>query len=193
MKMLLDFLPIVIFFAVYKMTGDMIMATAVLIPATLAQVLYIYWRHKRVEKMQLVTLALVVVLGGATVLFGNSSFIQWKPTVVNWLFAVAFLLSPLFGGKPLVERMMEKAIQLPRPIWQRLNLAWVVFFLAMGGLNIYVFSHYSEDIWVDFKLFGMLGLTLLFVIVQGVYLSRHMVQAPQEENASSTNSQKDDS
>ncbi|SDL38614.1 intracellular septation protein [Modicisalibacter muralis] len=179
MKLLLDFLPIAIFFAVYHFSGDIVLATLVLIPATLAQVAFLWWRHRRVEKMHLVTLALLIVLGGATVIFKDPAFIQWKPTVVNALFALAFLVSPLFGGKTLVQRMMEKAVALPTPIWTRLNLAWVVFFVIMAVLNVYVFKTFDEATWVNFKLFGMLGLTLVFVLAQGVYLSRHMTAQPE--------------
>lgn len=178
MKLLFDFLPIAIFFAVYKLSGDIVLATLVLIPATLAQVGITWWRTRRVETMQLVTLALILVLGGATVVFHDATFIQWKPTVVNALFAVAFLVSPLFGGKPLIQRMMGQAISLPGAIWTRLNLAWVVFFIAMAALNVYVFKTYDEATWVDFKLFGMLGLTLMFMLAQGVYLSRHLTATP---------------
>lgn len=174
MKLLLDFLPIALFFAVYHLSGDIILATLVLIPATLAQVAVIWWRYRRVEKLHLITLALLVVLGGATVVFRDAAFIQWKPTVVNALFALAFLASPLFGGKTLIQRMMEKAVSVPATVWSRLNLAWVGFFIAMAGLNVYVFKTFDEATWVSFKLFGMLGLTLVFVLAQGVYLSRHM-------------------
>lgn len=175
MKLLLDFLPIATFFVVYHLSGDIVLATLVLIPATLAQVGFIWWRYQRVEKMHLVTLALLIVLGGATIIFRDAAFIQWKPTVVNALFALAFLASPLFGGKPLTQRMLEKAVTLPAAAWTRLNLAWVGFFLVMAGLNVYVFKAFDEATWVNFKLFGMLGLTLVFVLAQGVYLSRHMV------------------
>lgn len=181
MKLLLDFLPIAIFFAVYHLSGDIVLATLVLIPATLAQVAFIWWRHRRLEKMHLITLALLVILGGATVVFRDASFIQWKPTVVNGLFALAFLISPLFGGKTLVQRMMEKAVSLPRPIWSRLNLAWVIFFVAMAVLNVYVFKTFDEATWVNFKLFGMLGLTLVFILAQGVYLGRHITTQARPE------------
>lgn len=174
MKLLIDFLPIAIFFAVYQFTDDIVLATLVLIPATLAQVGFVRWRYKRVETMQLVTLALVVVLGGATVIFHNPAFIQWKPTVVNALFAVAFLAAPLFGGKTLIERMMGHAMSLPMTIWKRLNLAWVMFFATMALLNVYVFKTFDEATWVNFKLFGMLGLTLAFIIAQGFYLRRYL-------------------
>ncbi|MCX2522719.1 septation protein A [Larsenimonas rhizosphaerae] len=174
MKMLIDFFPIAIFFLVYQLTKDIVLATAVLIPATIAQVLFTWWRFRKIEKVHLVTLALVVVLGGATVIFQNGDFIKWKPTIVNWLFGVAFLLSPLIGGKPLIQRMMEKNLSLPAPVWMRLNLAWVAFFMVLGAVNIFVFKTYSEETWVDFKLFGMMGLTILFILIQGVYLARHM-------------------
>ncbi|MEA3252272.1 MAG: septation protein A [Pseudomonadota bacterium] len=174
MKLLIDFLPIAIFFAVYQFSDDIVLATLVLIPATLAQVGFVRWRYKRVERMQLVTLALVVVLGGATVIFRNPAFIQWKPTVVNALFALVFLAAPLFGGKTLIERMMGHAMRLPASAWKRLNLAWVAFFAAMALLNVYVFKTFDEATWVDFKLFGMLGLTLAFIIAQGFYLRRYL-------------------
>ncbi|RKR06738.1 intracellular septation protein A [Kushneria sinocarnis] len=174
MKMLIDFLPIAVFFIVYQWTKDIVISTAVLIPATIVQVLFTWWRYRKVERMHLVTLALVILLGGATVLMGDGAFIKWKPTVVNWLFAAGFLLSPLIGGKPLIQRMMEKNLSLPRPVWMRLNLAWVGFFIVMGAVNVFVFMNFSEEIWVDFKLFGMLGLTLLFIVIQGVYLARHL-------------------
>ncbi len=193
MKLLFDFLPIMIFFGVYKYTGDMIIATAVLIPATIIQMLVTWMRTHKIEKMQLVTLALVVVLGGATVLLKDKTFIQWKPTVVNWLFAVAFLGSQFIGAKTLVQRMMESAVALPAPIWTRLNLAWVVFFIVMGALNLYVAKTMSEEAWVNFKLFGMLGLTLVFIILQGIYLSKHISEKDEERNQEPNEKQDDSS
>ncbi len=186
MKLLFDFLPIAIFFGVYKYTGDMIIATAVLIPATILQMLYTWMHTHKIEKMQLVTLALVIVLGGATVLLQDKTFIQWKPTVVNWLFAVAFLGSQFIGAKTLVQRMMESAVALPAVIWIRLNLAWVVFFIVMGALNLYVAKTMSEETWVNFKLFGMLGLTLVFIILQGIYLSKHISDKSSDKSSDSS-------
>jgi intracellular septation protein len=174
MKLLLDFLPIVIFFIVYKTTNDIILATAILIPATLLQMLYTWIKTHKIEKMQLVTLALVIVLGGATVLFQDKTFIQWKPTVVNWLFGLAFLGSQFIGEKTIVERLMGSNISLPSFAWKNLNIAWVVFFIAMGALNLFVAYTFSEEAWVNFKLFGMLGLTVIFIVIQGIYLSRHI-------------------
>lgn len=174
MKLLLDFLPVIIFFGVYKSTNDIILATAVLIPATLLQMLYTWIRSHKIEKMQLVTLALVVLLGGATVIFQDKTFIQWKPTVVNWLFGLAFLGSQFIGSKPIVQRLMESNLELPTIAWRNLNIAWIVFFMVMGVLNLVVAYNFSEETWVNFKLFGMLGLTLIFILAQGMYLSRHI-------------------
>jgi intracellular septation protein len=174
MKMLVDFLPIVIFFIVYKLIDDLILATAVLIPATMLQMAYTWITTKKVENMQLVTLVLVVVLGGLTVALQDGQFIKWKPTIVNWLFGLAFLGSQFIGQKPIVQRLMGKSVELPSHVWRKLNVAWVVFFATMGGINLYIAFNYSESTWVDFKLFGMLGLTFVFIIAQGLYMSRFM-------------------
>lgn len=180
MKLLLDFLPVIIFFIVYKATGNIVLATAILIPATLAQMLYTWIRTHSIEKMQLVTLVLVVLLGGATVLFQDKTFIQWKPTVVNWLFALAFLGSQFIGSKTIVQRLMESNLELPTFAWRKLNIAWVLFFVVMGALNLLVAYTLSEEAWVNFKLFGMLGLTLIFILLQGLYMSRHIQSKSQE-------------
>lgn len=174
MKLLFDFLPILVFFLVYKTTGDIIIATAVLIPATLLQVGYTWLKFRAIEKMHIVSLALVVLLGGATVLMGDGDFIKWKPTIVNWLFAVAFFGSQFIGHKNIIERMMGDKIELPHNTWRTLNLAWVGFFILSGSVNLYVAFNFSEDVWVDFKLFGLLGMTIVFIILQGIYLSSQM-------------------
>ena len=186
-KLLLDFFPIVIFFAVYKYTDDIILATAILIPAAIMQVGYAYWRTGKIEKLHLVTLVLIILLGGATIAFENKAFIQWKPTIVNWLFALVFLGSQFIGAKNILQRMMGGQIKLPVSIWARLNLMWVGFFIFSGAVNLYVaFSgEFSEQAWVNFKLFGMLGLTLVFIIAQGIYMSRHIENKPTEKPSSS--------
>lgn len=184
MKLLFDLFPVILFFAAYKLWG-IYAATGAAIVAALAQVGFTWWRHRKVDTLLLVTLGLIVVLGGATLLFHDSRFIMWKPTLVNWAFALAFLGSQfLFGSRPLVERMMGAQITLPPTVWRRLNLAWVLFFAALGVANLYVAFGYALDlpqaereaIWVNFKLFGMMGLTLLFIVAQALYLSR-FVQA----------------
>jgi intracellular septation protein len=180
MKFLFDFFPVLLFFVVYK-TYDIYAATATAIVASFVQV-GVYWlRHRRFENAHLITLAVIVVFGGMTLLFRDPLFIKWKPTIVNWLFAIAFAGSRYFGEKTLVERMMGQAVNLPTPIWQRLNLAWIAFFLTMGAANLYVAYHYSEDTWVNFKLFGMMGLTLAFVFLQAFFIARHVIEPPRED------------
>ena len=179
MKLLFDFFPIIAFFVTFKFFDDphqgILAATGVVIAATCIQVATTWLRHRKVENMHLVTLVLVVVLGGATLILDDQRFIQWKPTVVNWLFAGAFLASQFIGERPLIQRMLGSNIDLPGAIWTRLNLAWVVFFITVGFINWYVFESYDLATWVDFKLFGMLGLTIAFVIAQSIYMMRHTV------------------
>lgn len=189
MKLFFDFLPIVLFFVAYKFGGGdysfngqiyhvegIYAATAVMIIATLVQVSYTRLRHRTVERAHIITLALVVLLGGLTLWLQNPDFIKWKPTAVNWLFALVFVGAYLFTDKSLLERMMGDHIQLPGKVWSRLNVAWILFFLASGVANLYVAFNFDEATWVNFKLFGMLGLTIAFVIAQSIYLARHAVE-----------------
>ena len=182
MKFLSDFFPILLFFIAYKLEG-IYTATAVAIIASAIQVAYFQIRYKKVEKMQWVTLWLLIFFGGLTLAFRDPDFIKWKPTVVNWLFAAAFLGSQFIGNKTLLQRMMDQAVTLPQVIWQRLNYIWISFFVGIGFLNLYVAFNFSEDTWVDFKLFGMLGITFVFIILQGFYIARHVteVDKPSEE------------
>lgn len=173
MKMLADLFPVLLFFVAYQLF-DIYVATQVAIAAAALQIAYHKLKHGRVESMHWVTLGLLVVFGGLTLALRDPTFIKWKPTVVNWLFAAAFLLSQLFMERSLLRRMMDHAVNLPDAAWLRLNTAWVAFFLAMGVLNLYVAYSYSEQVWVNFKLFGFLGLTLLFMLAQGFYLARFM-------------------
>ncbi|AZZ91530.1 septation protein A [Hahella sp. KA22] len=174
MKLLFDFFPIILFFVVYKATNDIVTATAALIPATAAQVAFSWFKYRKVEKMHLFALVIVVILGGATILFKDDTFIKWKPSVVCWLLAVVFLIGGWVSKKNLYQRMMEANISLPQHAWSKLNYSWVIFNALLGGLNLYVAYHYTQDQWVNFKLFGMLGLSLVFALMQGVYISRHM-------------------
>lgn len=176
MKFLYDFLPILLFFIAYKLY-DIYVATAVAIVATAVQVGVSWLRHRKVERMPLITLGLLVVLGGATLVLRDATFIKWKPTAVNWLFGAVFLGSQFIGRKTIVERMLGANLDLPAPVWVRLNLAWALFFFAMGVVNLYVAFNFDENTWVNFKLFGMLGLTLAFVVGQGFYLARHIKPA----------------
>jgi intracellular septation protein len=173
MKLLADLFPVILFFIAYQLF-DIYVATATAILAAALQVAYNKLRHGKVETMHWVTLGLLVVFGGLTLVLHDPTFIKWKPTVVNWLFGFAFLFSQMFMKRSLLRRMMDHAVTLPDNAWWRLNTAWVSFFLAMGLLNLYVAYNYSEEVWVNFKLFGFLGLTVLFMLAQGFYLARFM-------------------
>ena len=180
MKFLFDFFPLLAFYTAYKLY-DIFIATGVIIVATVIQVGYTWIRYKKVQNMHLVTLVLVVVFGGATILLHDAEFIKWKVSIVNWLFGVAFLGSQYIGNKNLVQRMLDTAISVPDTVWTRLNLSWSLFFLSMGFLNLYVFKNFDESTWVDFKVYGLLGLTAVFIIAQGFYLSRHASDDSMEE------------
>jgi intracellular septation protein len=173
MKFLFDLFPILLFFVAYKLY-DIYVATAVAIAAAFLQT-GLYWlKNRKFETMHLVTLAILVVFGGLTLFLRDPVFIKWKPTVVNWLFALVFLGSRFIGSRTLVERMMSHAISVPQAVWLKLNWAWTLFFIAIGLVNLFVAYRYSEAVWVNFKLFGMVGLTLVFVFAQALYLSRFM-------------------
>jgi intracellular septation protein len=183
MKFLLDFFPILLFFLAYQV-WDIYIATAVAIAAAVLQVGWQRLRHGRVETMQAITLGLLVLFGGLTLLLRDPVFIKWKPTIVNWLFAVAFLVTAYVGERSLLQRMMGHAVSLPAAIWRRLNWAWIAFFAAMGVLNLIVAYQFPEDVWVKFKLFGLMGLTLVFVVAQAPYLAKHMeAETPAKEEA----------
>lgn len=173
MKLLFDFFPILLFFIAFKLFGIYV-ATAVAIVASVLQVAYVYLKNKRIETMHLVTLGLIVILGGATLIFHDETFIKWKPSVVNWGFALVFFGSHFIGKKPIVRRLMDQALYLPDKVWIRLSYMWVVFFIFSGIANLYVAYNYDTDTWVNFKLFGLMGLTLAFILVQGVYISRYI-------------------
>lgn len=173
MKLLFDFFPIVLFFIVYKLS-DIYTATAVAMVASISQVTLYRLKYQHYDRMHLFSLAIIIVLGSATLMFHNPKFIMWKPTGIYWLSAVVFFSSSFIGSKPLIQKMMDSNVQLSNTIWHRLNTAWGLFFIAMGGLNIYVAYNYDMDTWVNFKLFGGVGLTLLFVLIQAFYLTKHM-------------------
>lgn len=183
MKLLFDFFPIILFFIAAKVY-DIYVATAVAIAASVIQVGYLYFRNGRVEKMHLITLAAIVILGGSTLLLQDEQFIKWKPSVVNWLFALVFIGSQFIGDKPIIQRMMGSSFTLPNTMWSKLNFIWAAFFIFIGLINLYVAYNFDTDTWVDFKLFGMLGLTLVFIILQTIYISRHAIpiESPAEND-----------
>jgi intracellular septation protein len=175
MKLLFDLFPVVLFFAAYKF-ADIYVATGVAIVANIGQIAWLRLTGKKVEPMMWISLAIIAVFGGATLLLHDETFIKWKPTVLYWLFGAVLLGAQYAFGKNLIRAMMEKNVALPELIWQRLNLSWAVFFVAMGFLNLYVAYNYSTDTWVNFKLFGSFGLMLLFIIGQGLMLSKHAIE-----------------
>lgn len=179
MKFLFDIFPVILFFAAFKVY-DIYVATGVAIAATALQIGWVWLRHRKVDNMQWISLGLIVVFGGATLLLRDETFIKWKPTVLYWLFAVALLVAELAFRKNLIRSMMEKQVTAPDPVWKKLLLGWVGFFLVMGVLNLYVAYGFSTDIWVNFKLFGGIGLMIVFVIAQAVLLAPHIKEKEAE-------------
>lgn len=169
MKFLFEFFPILLFFLAYKW-GDIYIATIVAMVASLIQVIWSRYKHGFFETVPLITLGTITLLGGATLLFKNELFIKWKPTVVYWVLALVFLFSQFFTQKSMMQRIGEKSIPLSKKVWGKLNLSWVVFFGLMGIVNLYVAYNFDTDSWVKFKLFGTLGLTVVFILLQSVYM-----------------------
>ena len=172
MKFLFDLLPVVLFFVAFKL-ADIYVATAVAIATSVLQVAWLKLRRRRVPGMVWASLAIIAVFGGATLLLQDETFIKWKPTVLYWLFGAVLAGSALMR-RNLVRSVLSQEVQLPEPIWGRLNLSWIVFFLFMGAANLYVAYNYSTDLWVNFKLFGGMGLMLLFVVGQALVLARYV-------------------
>ncbi len=180
MQILIDFLPIIVFFVTYQLAG-MFAATGALMVAMAIQIAIKWFRQGTVNKMLLNSGALVGFFGSITLLLRDPIFIQWKPTIVNWLFAAAFLGSRYIGDRTLTERMMGQAVELDAAIWRQLNLMWVGNFTFLGIANLYVVYNFDEATWVNFKLFGMLGLTLLMALAQALWIAlRTSRQQPEE-------------
>ena len=175
MKLLFEFFPIVLFFVVFKVKG-IFFATAVAIAASIAQIAYVLVRRKKVEPMMWINLAVIAVFGGSTLLLHNELFIKWKPTILYWAFAGTLFVSRAFLGKNLMQAMLQKQIQLPDRIWKRMNASWSVFFVLLGAVNLYVAYNYSTAAWVNFKLFGCMGCMLVFIVIQSILISPHIVE-----------------
>ena len=202
MKILFDFLPIALFFGMFKYAegqkewaaetatqwlgfmvsggvvgpaeAPVLLATVVVIVATLAQIIWLKARGKKVETMLWISLALVTVLGGATIYFHSESFIKWKPSVLYWVMGGALLIGQVFFQKNFIKSLMGAQMELPDSVWRVLNCSWAGFFAVMGVLNLWVAFNFNTDTWVNFKLFGGMGLMLVFVVGQALYLSRHI-------------------
>jgi intracellular septation protein len=190
MKLLYDLFPLLLFFAAFKLY-DIYVATAVAIIASVLQVGGQWLKRRRFETMPLVTLGVLVVFGGLTLALHDDTFIKWKPTIVYWVLGTLVLGSQWIGSRPLVERLLSEQISLPAAIWARQNLSWGLFFVALGALNLYVAFFYRLDlaaaerreIWVNFKVFGLLGLTLVFLLIQGALMARHVTEPPGKDNS----------
>ena len=202
MKLLLDFLPLILFFGTFKYAeahtdwaarfasdhfgfivsggvvgteeAPVLLATLVVIVATSVQIAYMLARRKKIDLMLWITFVLVVVLGGATVWFHNATFIKWKPSVLYWAMGLTFWVSQAIFRKNLLQTLIGEQLELPAPVWLRLNFAWIAFFGMMGLLNLYVAYSFSTSTWASFKAFGATGLMLVFMIAQGFYLNRHL-------------------
>ncbi len=173
MKFLFDLFPVILFFVAFKLFG-IYTATVVAIAATFAQIGWVWYRRRKVDNMLWVSLGVIVVFGGATLLLHDETFIKWKPTVLYWLFGAALLTAELGFRKNLIKAMMEKQMALPDAVWRKLLMSWVGFFAVMGLLNLYVAFNFSTDAWVNFKLFGGMGLMLAFVVLQALMLSKYV-------------------
>ncbi|HEX9773789.1 MAG TPA: septation protein A [Steroidobacteraceae bacterium] len=181
MQLLFDLLPVIAFFVAYKLT-DIYVATGVLIVGVMVQTAVSLIRHRKVSPMLLTSAALVLVFGGLTLLVHDSTFIKWKPTIVNALFAIAFGLSQFMRGPTIIQRMLGENLKLDDASWRRLNMMWIGFFVFAGAANLYVAYNFDEATWVNFKLFGLMGLTLVFVLLQGLWIARRTESAETGSN-----------
>ncbi len=211
MKFLLDFFPVVLFFIAYKFFSDLppqliemannlpfvsidpkepkdgiYFATLTIILATIVQNISHWFIFKKLEKMHIISLGILIIFGTMTLAFKDPLFIKWKVSIFNWVFASVIIGSQFIGKKPLIERMMSHAIEVPKNIWKNINFVWGIFFALVGVVNIYVAYNYSEETWVDFKLFGVLGMTIVFMIIQGIYLAKHAVIDDSDEKQTNT-------
>jgi intracellular septation protein len=174
-KFLFDLFPLILFFVAYKF-ADIYVATGVAMAAAILQIIWIKLTGKKIEGMHWINLGVIVVFGGATLWLKDDTFIKWKPTVLYWMFGSVLLISKLFMGRNVMQKLLGEKISMSEPAWTRLNLSWGVFFLCAGGINLFVaFSGYfTESQWVNFKVFGLMGLLIVFVIAQSVWLGKHI-------------------
>jgi len=173
MKFLFDLFPVVLFFVAFKLF-DIYVATAAAIAASFLQIGWLKLRRRKVDKMMWVTLAVIAVLGGATLILHDETFIKWKPTVLYWAFGLVLTTAELLFRKNLIRAALIEQISAPDAVWTRLNWSWVGFFAFMGAANLYVAYNFPTETWVNFKVFGGMGLMLVFVVLQAVFLARHM-------------------
>jgi len=191
MKQILDFVPLIVFFVLYKMY-DIYMATGALIVASAIQIALTYLLYKKLEKMQLITFLMVAVFGGMTIFLHDDNFIKWKVTIVYALFALGLSVSHILG-KSAIKGMLGKEISLPEAVWSHINWAWTVFFATCALLNVYVAFNLPLDVWVNFKVFGLLAATLFFTLLTGIYIYKHLPKDDQmDEDGDSADNKSDE-
>ena len=173
MKLLFEMFPIILFFTVYKFK-DIYTATAVAIAASILQIVYTYIKNKKIEPPMLIGLAVIVIFGGATLIVHEELFIKWKPTVLYWIFSSILLIGRIVFKKNLIYELLHKQMEIPSHIWEKMNIMWILFFAAIGGLNLYIVYNYSTDTWVNFKLFGILGCMILFLVIQALIIAPYL-------------------
>jgi intracellular septation protein len=172
-KMLNDLLPAIVFFTVYKIY-DIFYATAALIIVTIAQVIWEYIKHRKIAKAQILVAVLVTVFGGATLYFHNADFIKWKVSIINWTLGFGLLITTYTMKETPMEKLLKDSVDLAHNQWRILNSMWGGYFVILGTLNLFVAYFFSIDVWMNFKLFGMLGITIAFLILQTICLSKHI-------------------
>ncbi|WP_192456908.1 septation protein A [Musicola keenii] len=186
MKQLIDFIPLVVFFVFYKLY-DIYVASGALVAATAVALILSWAIYRKIEKMMLLTFIMVAIFGSLTLIFHNDQFIKWKVTIIYTLFSAALLFSQFVMKKPLIQQMLGKELVLPLQVWSRLNVSWAMFFLLCGMANIYIAFWLPQSIWVDFKVFGLTGMTLVFTLLCGIYIYRHL---PVEQEKAKSESDK---
>ena len=185
MKFLFDYFPIICFFIAFKLKG-IYFATAIAMIISAIQVTVFWFIYRKVEKIHLITLLMILILGGTTLLLHDPLFIKLKPSVIYWVFSIMFFATQWIGQQTLTERLLGDKLKADKSIWKVINLSWALFFLLLGFLNLYVVYHFSTNAWVNFKLFGTLGIMLVFIILQSIYLSKHSTaieEAPNKEQS----------
>lgn len=174
LKIIIDLFPVAAFFVAFKINGDMFMATSVVIASTVIQIVLMKLLKITIKPMHWISFVLIVVLGGIALAFREPLFLKWKFSVLEWSMAAAILIGQFVFNKNMLKLLMGKELSLPDEVWKKLGVLWAVFFIFLGALNIYIAYHYDDVVWVNFKTYGALGLSILFMIAQGIWLSRYM-------------------
>ena len=180
MKLLLEFFPLLVFFACYKLY-DIYTATGALIAAFAVQLVLLWIKNRKIEKMQWITFGMVTFFGGLTIFLHDDAFIKWKVSIIYSLFGAALAITQLMG-KPVIKQMLGKEITLPDFVWARINIGWMLCCFLSAALNYYVAFYLPTETWVNFKVFGLTGITFALLIATGLYLYKHLPEEEKEQN-----------